>query len=176
VQEWGVEQFVRDARVAMIYEGANGVQAMDLVGRKLVRDEGRAVAAFFALVDAEIAAGAAGAEMADIASRLAEALAEARAATYWLMQHAAIDANELGAGAYSYMTLMGTVSLGWMWLKMARASAAAIAAGTDDRARHEAKIVTARFFAERMLPDAAALRRKIEGGAGALMALTVDAF
>ncbi|MDB5689195.1 MAG: butyryl-CoA dehydrogenase [Sphingomonas bacterium] len=176
ISEWGVEQFVRDARVAMIYEGANGVQAMDLVGRKLVRDEGRAAEAFFALIDQEIAAARSVAETADIAARLEEALAELRSSTAWLMRHAGIDVNEIGAGAYSYLTLMGVVALGWMWLRMARASALAIEAGAADRTRHEAKIVTARFFAERMLPDAGSLRRKIEGGAEALMALPADAF
>jgi alkylation response protein AidB-like acyl-CoA dehydrogenase len=176
IREWGVEQFVRDARVAMIYEGANGVQGMDLVGRKLVRDGGRAAAAFFALIEDEIAAGRGEPETADVAARLEEALGEARIATAWLMRHAEIDPNELGAGAYSYLTLMGVVSLGWMWLRMARASAVAIADDADDRTRHEAKIITARFFARHMLPDAAALRRKMEGGAEAMMALPADAF
>jgi alkylation response protein AidB-like acyl-CoA dehydrogenase len=176
VQEWGVEQFVRDARVAMIYEGANGVQGMDLVGRKLVRDDARAAAAFFALIDEEIAGGSALAETADVAARLGEALAEVREATAWLMRQASIDVNEIGAGAYSYLTMMGIVSLGWMWLRMARASAAGIAAGDPDHARHHAKIVTACFFAERMLPDTFPLRRKIEGGAAAMMALPAGAF
>ncbi|MDB5718495.1 MAG: butyryl-CoA dehydrogenase [Sphingomonas bacterium] len=176
IREWGVEQYVRDARVAMIYEGANGVQAMDLVGRKLVRDGGRAVAAFLALVGEEIAAAKAEPDAADLAARLEAAVAELKAATDWLMRNVPADPRTAGSGAYSYLTLTGVVALGWMWLRMARASAAAIAAGTDDRARHEAKLVTARFFAERILPDAASLRRKVESGAEAMMALPVDAF
>jgi alkylation response protein AidB-like acyl-CoA dehydrogenase len=176
VREWGMEQYVRDARVAMIYEGTNGVQAMDLVGRKISREDGRAVQAFFALVGEEIVAGKAEPTTVDIADRLEQALGELRGATTWLMQNSMADPDNIGAAAYSYMTLMGVVTLGWMWLKMARASAGAIAAGAEDRNRHEAKLVTARFFAERMLPDAGALRRKVEGGAEALMALPVDAF
>ncbi len=176
VREWGVEQYVRDARIAMIYEGANGVQAMDLVGRKLGRDGGRAVMALFQTIGEEIAAGKTESSTADLAARLERGLGELQAATMWLMQNGMANPNNAGAAAYSYMELMGVVSLGWMWLRMARASSAALAAGTDDRNRHEAKLVTARFFAERMLPDAGALRRKIEGGAEALMALPVEAF
>jgi alkylation response protein AidB-like acyl-CoA dehydrogenase len=176
VREWGMEQYVRDARIAMIYEGTNGVQAMDLVGRKLGREGGRAVMTFFALVGEEIAAGKADAATADVAARLEKALGELQAATMWLMQNGMANPNNAGAAAYSYMTLMGVVTLGWMWLRMARASAAAIETGAEDRTRHEAKLVTARFFAERILPDAGALRRKIEGGAEALMALPVEAF
>ena len=176
VREWGVEQYVRDARIAMIYEGANGVQAMDLVGRKLGRDGGRAVMALFQTIGEEIAAGKTEQATADLAVRLERALGELQAATMWLMQNGTANPNDAGAAAYSYMELMGVVSLGWMWLRMARASAAALTSGSDDRNRHEAKLVTARFFAERVLPDAGSLRRKIEGGAEALMALPVEAF
>jgi hypothetical protein len=176
IRETGVEQYVRDARIAMIYEGANGVQAMDLVGRKLAMNGGRAIQAYLAILAEEIAAGKANAATADLAARLEKTVGELQAATMWLMQNAMTNPNNAGAAAYSYMELMGIVTLGWMWLKMARASSAAIEAGQGDRAFHEAKLVTARFFAERVMPDAGALRRKIEGGAEALMALPADAF
>ena len=94
----------------------------------------------------------------------------------WLMQNGMTNPENAGAAAYSYMTLMGTVALGWMWLRMAKAAAARIAAGTGDRNYYEAKLVTARFYAERILPDAGALRRKLETGAEAVMALPVEAF
>jgi hypothetical protein len=175
IREWGMEQYVRDARIAQIYEGTNGVQAMDLVGRKLSLNGGRAVMAFFALVGGDIAAAKSGAQ-ADLAGRLEKALAELQAATMWLMQNGMANPNHAGAAAYSYMTLMGIVSLGWMWLKMAAASQRALDEGTDDRAFHEAKLVTARFYAERILPEAGAHRRKIEGGAEAVMLLPVEAF
>jgi alkylation response protein AidB-like acyl-CoA dehydrogenase len=176
IREWGMEQFVRDARIAMIYEGANGVQAMDLVGRKLAKDGGRAIRAWFALVAEEVAAGKADPATADLATRLEKANGELQAATMWLMQNGLASPNNAGSAAYPYMTLMGIVAFGMMWLKMARASHAAIAAGQGDRTFHEAKLVTARFYSERIMPDAGALRRKIEGGADAIMALPVEAF
>jgi alkylation response protein AidB-like acyl-CoA dehydrogenase len=178
IVENGMEQFVRDARIAMIYEGTNGIQAMDLAGRKLALNGGRAVQAFFAIVDEECA-GAEG-DLAPIADKLAKANGELKAATMWFMQNALANPNNLGAGAYSYMTLMGTVAVGLMWLKMAKVAAAALAGGAPDavgdRAFYEAKLTTARYFAERHLPDAGSLRRKIEGGAESVMALPVEAF
>jgi hypothetical protein len=93
----------------------------------------------------------------------------------WLMQNGMANPNNAGAAAYPYMTLMGIVSLGLMWLRMARASAAALAAG-DDSAFHQAKLVTAKFYAERIMPDTGALRRKLEAGAETLMALPAEAF
>ena len=174
IAENGMDQFVRDARIAMIYEGANGVQAMDLAGRKLAANGGRAVQAFFALVDDECA-GAEG-DLAPLAEKLAKANGELKAATMWFMQNAMANPNNLGAGAYSYMTLMGVVAVGTMWLRMAKVATAALAAGTDDRAFYQAKLTTARYFAERHLPDCGALRRKIEGGAESVMALPAEAF
>ncbi|AGH51330.1 butyryl-CoA dehydrogenase [Sphingomonas sp. MM-1] len=177
IREWGMEQYVRDARISQIYEGTNGVQAMDLVGRKLPMNGGRAMMALLALIGEEIAQGKATPETADLAGRLEKAVGELQAASMWLMQNGLANPDNAGAAAYSYMTLLGIVSLGWMWLKMARASTAAIAAGDGgDRAFHEAKLVTARFFAERILPDAGALRRKIESGAESMMTLPVEAF
>ncbi|MDX3883988.1 MULTISPECIES: acyl-CoA dehydrogenase C-terminal domain-containing protein [Sphingomonas] len=177
IREWGMEQYVRDARISQIYEGTNGVQAMDLVGRKLPMNGGRAMMALLALIGEEIAQGKATPETADLAGRLEKAVGELQAASMWLMQNGLANPDNAGAAAYSYMTLLGIVSLGWMWLKMARASTAAIAAGDGgDRAFHEAKLVTARFFAERILPDAGSLRRKIESGAESMMTLPVEAF
>jgi hypothetical protein len=176
IRETGMEQYVRDARISMIYEGANGIQAMDLVGRKLPRDGGRAIQAFFALVGEDVAAGKADPATADIAGRLEKANGELQAATMWLVQNAMTNPDNAGAAAYSYLTLTGIVALGWMWLKMARTSHAALGAGQGDKAFHEAKLVTARFYAERIMPDAGALRRKIAAGAESLMALPADAF
>lgn len=176
IVETGMEQFVRDARIAMIYEGANGVQALDLVGRKLAMNGGRAIQAFFKLVAQEVAAGKADPKTADLAARLEKANGELQMASMWLMQNAMANPNNGGAASYSYMNLLGIVSLGWLWLKMARASAAVLANGTGDKAFHEAKLITARFYAERIMPDAGALRRKIETGAETMMALTVDQF
>ncbi|HCB75867.1 MAG TPA: acyl-CoA dehydrogenase [Sphingomonas bacterium] len=176
IAEWGMEQYVRDARIAMIYEGTNGVQAMDLVGRKLAQNGGRAVQAFFKLVGDEIAAAKQEESSADFANRLERALNELQAATMWFLQNGMKNPENVGAGAHSYMHLMGIVATGLMWLRMARAAAKLIAAGEGDAKFLNAKLVTARFYAERILPDAGALRRKIEGGAESVMALEPELF
>jgi hypothetical protein len=176
IVENGMEQFVRDARIAMIYEGANGVQAMDLVGRKLAANMGRAVQSFFKLVDDECAAAKSDGALGEVAGRLEKANGELKAATMWFMQNAMTNPNNAGAGAHSYMHIAGIVALGLMWLRMAKVANEALAAGTGDKAFYEAKLVTARYFAERFTPDAGALRRKIEGGAETLMALPEEAF
>jgi hypothetical protein len=176
IREQGMEQFVRDARIAQIYEGTNGVQAMDLVGRKLPRDGGRAVRLLFEVVGRDIADAKAAGDPAGVASALEPALADLQAATIWLAQNAPGEPDNAGAGAYAYMDLMGLVSLGWMWLKMARAAERALAEGTSDRAFHEAKLATASFYAQRELPLSTALRRKIEAGADSLMKIPAEAF
>ncbi|HZF42235.1 MAG TPA: acyl-CoA dehydrogenase C-terminal domain-containing protein [Sphingomonadaceae bacterium] len=179
IREWGMEQFVRDARINMIYEGANGVQALDLVGRKLAQNGGRAVQAFFKLLAQEIAdAKAAGpeGELAIMAAALERGANDLQTATMWLMGNAPANPDNAGAASYPYMQLMGTVTLGLMWLRMAKASAQAIAGGAMDHDLHSAKLTTARFYAERIMPNTNAFRRKIEGGAESLMALPVEAF
>ncbi|MFN5245087.1 MAG: acyl-CoA dehydrogenase C-terminal domain-containing protein [Novosphingobium sp.] len=176
IEEWGMSQFVRDARIAMIYEGANGVQAMDLVGRKLAQNGGRAVQAFFAIVDAECAAAKDKPELASLATAVEAANAELKAATMWFMANGMANPNQVGAGAHHYMHIMGIVALGSQWLRMGNAALSALASGTGDKAFYEAKLTTARYFGERFCPDAAALRRKIEAGSEAVMALPVEAF
>ncbi len=175
VGEWGMEQYVRDARITMIYEGANGVQAMDLVGRKLAQNGGRAVQAFFKLVDDECAAAKDG-TLGDFAGRLEKANGELKAATMWFMQNGIANPNNVGAGAHHYMHIMGIVVLGLQWLRIAQAAKAALAAGTDNAKWYESKLVTARYFAERFMPDCGALRRKIEAGSEAMMALEPEMF
>jgi len=176
IEEWGMSQFVRDARIAQIYEGANGVQAMDLVGRKLGQNGGRAVQAFFALVDAECAAAKARPELEALAGQVERANGELKAATMWLMQNGMANPNNAGAGAHHYMHIMGIVSLGLMWLRMGQVALDKLAAGEGDKAFYEAKLVTARYYGERFTPDAGALRRKLEMGCEAMMALPAEAF
>ena len=176
VGEWGVEQFVRDCRITQIYEGANGIQAMDLVGRKLAQNGGRAVQAFFAIVDAECADAKARPKLAKLGEAVEAANAELKAATMWFMANGMANPNQVGAGAHHYMHLMGIVALGSMWIRMGEVALEALAAGTEDTAFYEAKLTTARYFGERFCPDAAALRRKIEAGSEAMMALPVEAF
>src|SRR5690348_14563124 len=176
IREHGLEQFVRDARIAQIYEGTNGIQAMDLVGRKLPREGGRAIRSFFEIVGRDIAEAKQAGDPAGVAAALEPALQDLQASTMWLAQNGMADPNNAGAGAYAYMDLMGLVSLGWMWLKMATASQAALNDGAGDLQFHEAKLATARFYAQRELPLSTALRRKIEAGAEALMAIPEEAF
>jgi alkylation response protein AidB-like acyl-CoA dehydrogenase len=178
IREHGMEQFVRDARITQIYEGTNGIQAMDLVGRKLPRDDGRAIRAFLKLLGSEIAEAKQAGDPAGIAAALEPALQDLQAATVWLAQHAPLDPDDAGAGAYAYMDLMGLVTLGWMWLKMARAASEALASddGKEGSEFYEAKLITARFYAERELPLSTGLRRKVEAGSETLMKLPAEAF
>ena len=178
IREHGIEQFVRDARITQIYEGTNGVQAMDLVGRKLPRDNGRAIRTLFEVVGRDVAEAKAGGDPAGIADALQPALQDLQAATMWLAQNGMANPDNAGAGAYSYMDLMGLVTLGWMWLKMASAANKAIESGAakEDKAFYETKLTTARFYAQRELPLSSGLRRKIEAGAETLMKIPAEAF
>lgn len=176
IEEWGMSQYVRDARITQIYEGANGVQALDLVGRKLAQNGGRAVGAFFALVTSEIEAAKLVPSLSDFAARLERALGDLQGSTMWLMQNGMANPDNAGAGSTTYLHLMGIVAVGLMWLRMASAAQSALDEGTDDTAFMETKLVTARFFAERIMPDSGALRRKIEAGAEAVMALAAENF
>ncbi len=176
IGEWGMEQYVRDARITMIYEGANGIQAMDLVGRKLAQNGGRAVQAFFKIVDDECAAAKAGADSSDFAERLEKANGELKAATMWFMQNGMANPDNVGAGAHHYMHIMGIVALGLQWLRMSVAAREALESGEGNKDFYEAKLVTARYFAERIMPDAGALRRKIETGGESIMALSPEMF
>ena len=172
IAEWGMEQYVRDARIAMIYEGTNGVQAMDLVGRKLAAGGGRAIQAFLGLVQREVA------EAGDnpVAAALGKALGDIQAATMWLMANGMRDPNNAGAAAVPYMHLTGLVAVGLMWLRSAAAAARLKQAGEGNAAFLDGKLVTARFYAERVLPRTGSLRREIEGGADAVMALPPEMF
>ncbi len=176
IGEWGMEQYVRDARITMIYEGANGVQAMDLVGRKLAQKGGRAVQAFFKVVDEECEAAKSNEKLADFASRLEKTNGELKAATMWFMQNGMANPDNVGAGAHHYMHIMGIVALGLQWLRMSQAAIEALDSGHDNVAFYETKLVTARYFSERFMPEAGALRRKIEAGSEAIMALAPEMF
>ena len=176
IAEWGMEQFVRDARIAMIYEGANGVQAMDLVGRKLGRDGGRAMMAFMSEVQGFCAENGADPALTPIVGPLAKGLEQLQGATMWFMQNALAKPENAGAGATEYMHLLGLVALGYMWGKIAKAALARKQMGDGVAARMDAKLVTGRFFMERMMPEAGALARRIKAGSDATMALPAEMF
>ena len=172
IAEHGMEQFVRDARIAMIYEGANGIQALDLVGRKLGKDGGRALMAFFNEVQTYLKERADSDTMNVYLKPLGASLAHLQAASMWFMQNAMAKPDNAGAGATDYMHMFGLVALGYMWARIAEAAQAK----ANGDATMQAKLVTARFFMERMLPETAAHLARIQTGAGSIMELPEEAF
>ncbi len=177
IRESGMEQFVRDARIAMIYEGANGIQALDLVARKLGRDGGRAVTAFFTEMKGFLEEHAQDQSLQSYLAPLGASFDHLQQATMWFMQNALSNPDHAGAGAADYMHLFGLVVLGYMWARMVIAAQQKLAAGADGAARRlDAKLVTARFFMERMLPETAAQLARIKSGAASTMALPAEAF
>ena len=170
IEETGAAQHYRDARITPIYEGTNGIQANDLLGRKLIRDKGSAMSG---LID-EIAAHQAqlqSAELAPLAKALAPALGDLRDTTAWLLEHQQIDIEETFAGATSYLRLTGMVTAGWLMAKAARAAQRRLANNPSDQPFLAAKAITARFYADHILPQTSALRTAIMHGGGSIMAL-----
>lgn len=176
ITETGIEQFVRDARIAMIYEGANGIQALDLVGRKLPANGGRALMGFFADVDSFLKQSEDNEALAPFTGPLKAARDDLEQATGWLMQNALGNPDHAGAASHDYMHLMGLVALGLMWGMMADAAHKALAAGGDNAAFFESKLITGRYFMERLLPETAAHLRRITAGADTMMELPAEAF
>ena len=176
IEEWGMSQFARDARIAMIYEGANGVQALDLVGRKLAQDGGRHVMAFFETVKAEVKAQEGDDRMRGFAEPLKVASKQLQQAAMFFMQNAAKNPNAALAGSYDFMHLMGHVCMGLMWTRMARAALDALDAGRGDRDFLQAKVATGRYYMARHLPACGMHLARIETGADPVMALAAEAF
>ena len=168
--------FVRDARIAMIYEGANGIQALDLVGRKLAKDGGRAITAFFAETQGYLKEHAGDAALKPYLEPLGKALGHLQQATMWFAQNALAKPDNAGAGATDYMHLFGLVALGYMWARMAQAAQQKLAADADAADRLNAKLVTGRFFVERLLPETGAHLARIQAGAASTMELPAEAF
>jgi len=175
IAENGMEQFVRDARIAMIYEGANGIQALDLVGRKLPRNGGRAVMSFFGEVAAFAKEHGADEAMKPYVTPLSTALGHLQQATTWLMQNAMARPDNAGAGATDYMQLFGLVAFAYMWARMAKVAQDKIARG-GATAYLTTKLVTGRFFMERMLPETALHLARIQTGSATTMELAAEAF
>jgi hypothetical protein len=170
----GMEQFVRDARIAQIYEGANGIQALDLVGRKLGANGGRAVMAFFAEVSGWIKENEADEAMKPYAAPLKAGLGHLQQATMWFMQNGMKNPDNAGAGSYDFMHLFGLVAMGYMWGKMAKA---ALALNSGDRAAEmQTRLLTGKFYMERMMPETSAHLARIVTGADTLMAVPADMF
>jgi hypothetical protein len=176
IAEHGMEQFVRDARIAMIYEGANGIQALDLVGRKLGKDGGRALMAFINEVTGYIKEQDANAAMKPYVGPLGVSLGHLQQASMWFMQNAMAKPDNAGAGSYDYMHLFGLVALGYMWCRIVEAANLKLPKANGAAPRYSAKLVTARFFMDRMLPETAAHLARIQSGAASTMELPDEAF
>ena len=178
IEEWGMSQFTRDARIAMIYEGANGVQALDLVGRKLAQDGGKHVMAFFDLVKSFIKdnAGADAAFDKDFLDPLKAASKDLQAAGMYFMQNGMKNPNHALAGSNDFMHMFGHVCLGLMWAKMGLAAKKALADGATDTAFYETKLATGRYYMARQLPATALHLTRIESGADTVMALEAANF
>jgi acyl-CoA dehydrogenase len=174
IAEHGMEQFVRDARIAMIYEGANGIQALDLVGRKLAKDNGRALQAFFGEIAGYLKAHGEEA-MKPYVGPLAVALGHLQQATQWIARSAPGKPDDAGAAATDYLHLMGLVALGYMWCRIVQVAQTKLAADQTAE-RMGAKLVTGRFFFDRMLPETAAHLARIQSGSASVMALAADEF
>ncbi|ETR77218.1 acyl-CoA dehydrogenase [Afipia sp. P52-10] len=175
IAEQGMEQFVRDARIAMIYEGANGIQALDLVGRKLPRDGGRAITAFFTEVGGFVKQHGGDEAMKPYVGPLAASLQHLQQATMWLMQNALAKPDNAGAASTDYMHLFGLVVFGYMWARMAKVAQDKLAAGSASE-QHKTKLVTGKFFMERMLPQTALHLTRVQAGADTTMELAAEAF
>jgi hypothetical protein len=177
IEEWGMSQFVRDARIAMIYEGANGIQALDLVGRKLGAKGGRAVQAFFKEVGEFCEAHRESEKMKPFTKSLKKALKDLQAATMWLAQNGMKNPDDAGAGSTDFMHLFGLVALGYMWARMAESAQERLSQGINGSSRfYENKIITGRFFMERILPETAVRLSRIQNGSESIMALEADEF
>ena len=175
IEDNPASQYVRDARIAMIYEGANGVQALDLVGRKLAQDGGKHVLAFFEMVKAECMAHDGKARMEPFTKALKVASKQMQAAGMFFMTNGMKNPNAALAGSSDFLHLMGHVCMGLMWTRMAGAALTALDAG-GERTFLDAKLATGRYYMARQLPACGLHLARIESGAEPVMALDVEAF
>lgn len=174
IAEWGMEQLVRDVRISQIYEGANGIHAMDLVRRKLPMHDGRLVRRYFEVLDGFLETQAEDAAMKDFVDPVAEATARLKNATEWLARTGPENPENIGAAAYDYLRLMGLTALGHMWAMSARV--ALDKEDGDNTGFYQAKLTTARYFMSKIMPQTAALLAAITAGSETLMSLDADAF
>jgi len=177
IEEHGMSQYVRDARIAMIYEGANGIQALDLVGRKLGMNGGRAVMALFKEIGDFCEENRGDEKLSFFTKNLKKGLNDLQAGTMWFMQNAMAKPDNAGAGSTDYMHLFGLVVVGYMWARIAKAAEEGLAAGAGEREDFlKNKLVTAKFFMERLMPETALRKTRIEAGADTTMELAAEAF
>ncbi len=176
IEEWGMSQFARDARIAMIYEGANGVQALDLVGRKLAAEGGKPIMAFFEMVKAFIKENEGVEGLKPFCEPLKAASKDLQSAAMFFMAQGMKTPNAALAGSYDFMHLFGHVALGLVWARMGKAALSALESGASDRSFYETKLATGRYYMARHLPMTATHLARIVTGAEPVMALSADQF
>ena len=171
IRESGVEQYMRDARIAMLYEGTNGIQALDLVGRKMPAHTGRYLRSLFHPIANFLEAQRDNAAIAPFITGLTRAFEALQGSTALIAQRALKDAEEGGAAATDYLRLLGLVAMAYCFAKSAGLAQARLAEGADDAPFYQAKLNTARFFFDRILPQTATLYLAIKSGKASLMAM-----
>ena len=176
IRDHGMEQLVRDARISMLYEGTNGIQALDLVGRKLPQGAGRMLRTFFHPVSEFIEANGDHKQLGGMIKGFGKAFGALQLATGQIAATGMADPEEAGAAATEYLRLFGLVALGFMWARAAVIAADKLARGDGDAAFYKAKLTTARFYMERILPQAGGLLIAIKAGKGAMMEMDEAAF
>ena len=176
IRDHGMEQYARDARIAMLYEGTNGIQALDLVGRKMPLGAGRLLRTFFHPVSAWIEANKDDEHVGTLVKPLSRAFGALQLATAHVAQKGMADPEEAGAAATEYLRLLGLVALAYMWARMAQVAARKLPAVNGEAGFYKAKLTTAQFYMERVLPQAGALLASIKAGKGAMMAMEDAAF
>jgi alkylation response protein AidB-like acyl-CoA dehydrogenase len=174
-EHFPASQYLRDARITMIYEGTNGIQALDLVGRKLPSNGGRAIMSWFADIDAFVAENGEDEAIKPFVDGLADTKKKLQDGTMWLMQNGMANPDNAGAASTDYLHIFGLTALAYMWAQMAKSAQAKIAAGDADP-YYVTKLQTGRYFVERILPDAAAHLVKMKTGAELLMQMPAEAF
>jgi hypothetical protein len=174
-EHYAASQYLRDVRITLIYEGTNGIQALDLVGRKLAANGGRAVMTFFAEIDGFIAEHEADQALKVYIDGLRDAKALLQDATMWLMQNGLQNPDNAGAASSDYLHLFGLTGTAYMWALMAKAALGKIAEGATDPLYSD-KLITGQFFVERLLPDAPAHLAKLKTGSATMMAMRAEAF
>ena len=174
ISEWGMEQLVRDVRISQLYEGANGIHALDLVGRKLPMHGGRLVQRYLDCVDEFLTENEGNAELEEFLAPVEDAFGRLKEATEWIQDAAARDPEEIGATSYDYLRLMALTALGHMWARAAKVSLPKVAG--DNSGFYEAKLATARFFMKRLLPQTTSLAETLAAGSDCLMSLEAESF
>ena len=174
-EHFPASQYLRDARITMIYEGTNGIQALDLVGRKLPANGGRAIMSWFAEIDAFVSENGGEGPIKPFVDGLADSKKKLQEATMWLMQNGMANPDNAGAASTDYLNIFGITALAYMWARMAKAAQAKIDGGSDDPF-YAGKLATGRYFVERILPDAQAHLAKLKTGADVLMSVPAEAF